>query len=788
MKLMIFLFRMLFLLILCIGGSSCNKNEDSGHPLRLWYNQPAVEWTEALPVGNGRLGAMVFGKTGIEQIQLNEESLWAGSKLDNNNPGALSHLHEIRQLLLDGNIPKALDLSNKYLLGTPPRIRSYQTLGDLFINFDSRSTKVEDYRRELDLRTGIALTRFKQNGEKYTEEVFVSAPDNIVVIQLRSERGSINASLSLRRERDAIVESGENTLVMKGQIIDQDSPESGPGGAHMRFAAKMTAKATGGTITAQGDSLVVRNASALLLLLTAATDYNRELLNYDRTIDPLLLCEEILGKAEVRSYSNLLNDHVADHQALFDRVDFSICNVTQDTIPTDIRLRQVIDGKDDPHLVELYFQYGRYLLMGSSRAPGVLPANLQGIWNNHLEAPWNSDYHTNINLQMNYWLADVCNLPETMDPLIRFFEKMMVPGRVTASQMYGCKGWTMHHNTDPFGRSGLMDGIQWGTFPMAGPWMALHFWEHFSYTNDTAYLREQAWPILKGSARFVLDFLSEDKKGQLVTSPSYSPENAYFMPGTTNPMQLTYAAAMDIQIARELFMVCCSASEILGEEPPFRDSIRTAMNKLPPTRIGRNGTIMEWIEDYEEAEPGHRHISQLFGLHPGTQITPETPELYKAAASTIERRLAHGGGHTGWSRAWIINFYARLLDSEKANDHLLMLLRKSTLPNLFDSHPPFQIDGNFGGTAGIAEMLMQSHAGYIQILPALPSTWKNGHVKGLRARGNFEVDIYWTDGKLKKVVVKAFDNQYCKIKYQSKIIEIAVEKGKSYSFGPRLEI
>jgi alpha-L-fucosidase 2 len=774
-----------WLIVLCFG-SACVQDSLPRHSLKLWYKQPAAEWTEALPVGNGRLGAMVFGNVDTEQIQLNEESLWAGSKINNNNPEAFKHLPEIRQLLLDGKITKALDLSNKYLLGTPPRIRSYQTLGDIFLDFGPGVREVRNYRRELDLRTGIALTEYEQDGVKYTREVFVSAPDNVLVMYIEAKNGRINASLKLRRETDAMTKAEEHGLYMQGQILDKDNRESGSGGAHMRFAAQLMARNTGGEIRAGGDSLAIKDASSLLILLTAATNYKRDLLDIDPAVDPAALCRQILEMAENKTFSELLKAHTTDHEKLFDRVELNLCKEAVDSVPTDKRLRNVVAGKEDQHLVELYFQYGRYLLMGSSRAPGVLPANLQGIWNNYLEAPWNSDYHTNINLQMNYWLADACNLPETMEPLTGFFKEMMTPGKVTASEMYGCKGWTMHHNTDPFGRTGLMDGIQWGTFPMAGPWMSLHFWDHFLYTGDTTYLREQAWPILKGSARFVLDFLTEDKKGQLVTSPSYSPENAYYLPGTKTPMQLTYGATMDIQLARELFKVCQAAANLLNESPSFVDSLQSASDRLPPTRIGKNGTIMEWIDDYEEAEPGHRHISQLFGLHPGTQITPESPELFEAAAKTIERRLANGGGHTGWSRAWIINFYARLHDGENAYKHLQALLGKSTLVNLFDTHPPFQIDGNFGGTAGIAEMLLQSQNGTILVLPALPSAWKDGSVSGLKARGNYELDIQWEAGKLKSLIIKANNSGTCKVEYQSETIEFSVEKRQKYSFGPGL--
>lgn len=766
---------------------SCKPAENALHPLKLWYEQPAVEWTDALPVGNGRLGAMVFGNTATERIQLNEESLWAGSKIDNNNPGAFSHLAEIRKLLLEGNITRAYALSEQHLLGTPPRIRSYETLGDVFIHMEHDTASITGYHRELDLRTGIARTTYTVNGTTYSRDVFASAPGNVIVMQLKADNGKLNAAISLKRAKDAFVKATGNTLLMEGQVSDEDSREAGPGGKHMRFAALLKVVSQGGKVIADGDSLRVSDAAELTVYITAATDYRIDKLDTDTTLVPTALCNNMLESISDWSYEALKEEHIADHQALFNRVELQLGNENPDTVATDVRLKMVKAGASDPHLVELYFQYGRYLLMGSSRTPGVLPANLQGIWNHHYTAPWNSDYHTNINLQMNYWLADVCNLSETMDPLITFMEKLTLPGRVTARDMYGCNGWTMHHNTDPYGRTGLMDGIQWGTFPMAGPWMTLHLWDHYTYTLDSAYLANTAWPVMKGSARFVLDFLTPDGQGQLVTSPSYSPENAYFLPGTRTPMQLTYGATMDIQIARELFMACMAAADILDEDPLFTDSLHKALEKLPPTRKGADGTIMEWIADYEEAEPGHRHISHLFGLHPGAQITPETPELFEAAAATIERRLAHGGGHTGWSRAWIINFYARLLDGEKAHEHLQALLAKSTLTNLFDTHPPFQIDGNFGGTAGIAEMLLQSHAGFVHVLPALPSAWPDGNVKGLKARGNVEVSVEWQSGKLVRLTLKPQSTSKIHIVYDDHDVEVNAEKGRTYVFGAALE-
>ena len=475
------------------------------------------------------------------------------------------------------------------------------------------------------------------------------------------------------------------------------------------------------------------------------------------------------------------------HASFFNRMHFSLGeNHSLDTVPTDIRLQRFQAGADDPGLITTYFQYGRYLLMGSSRKPAQLPANLQGIWNKDYWAPWCSDYHVNINLQMNYWPAEVCNLSETVNPVVNIMEKLTVPGSVTARDMYGAKGWTMHHTTDVFGKTAVIDGVYWGMFPLGGAWMTLPLWEHFQFTNDTMYLREKAYPIMKGAAEFIQTFLFEDKEGHLVTAPTYSPENSYIDPKSGKEFKLTYAPTMDIQIIREVLTNCQTASKILHVDRDWAAGLQSTMNKLPPVRIAPNGTIMEWIKDYKEFEPGHRHISHLFGLHPGTQITTNTPDLFAAAGKTLEHRLQNGGGHTGWSRAWIINFYARLLNGEECYKHLRLLLEKSTLPNLFDNHPPFQIDGNFGGTAGIAEMLLQSQNGEINILPALPRAWKDGSIQGLRARGGYEVDITWKNGKLTRTVLKNICGSTCTVRYGDHVANYTLNPGEKLTLNDAL--
>lgn len=753
----------------------------------LWYAKPAADWNHALPVGNGRLGAMVYGGVPVEIIQLNEETLWAGCKTEP-DADAAARLPQIQQLLLDGKMDEAAALADRTMRSDPLRIRSYQPFGNLYAEFVPTG-KVTDYRRELNLTTGISTVTYEAGGTTYRREVFVSAEADLVAVRFTSSRpGGLTFRLRYDREQDASARTlDDRTMAVEGQVFDMPGRDLSEPGLHMRFAGMVRGMHKGGTLTARSGAFYAEKADEVTFYLTMATDYDADRMDLNPSIDPLKTCSSILGAATL-SYETLRDRHVAEHSAIMNRVTFNLDDTDKAAQPTDVRLQAVRGGQTDLGLVTLYFQYGRYLLMNSSRAPGKMPANLQGIWNNDMKAAWNSDYHTNINIQMNYWPAEVCNLSETLLPFSHFISSVRVPGRVTARKVFNAKGWTMNHVSDPFGRTAITDGVGWGTFPMAGPWVVLHQWEHYRFTGDVAYLRDEAYPCMKESAEFVLSFLVKDREGRLVTAPSNSPENRYRLGGKS--YSLTYGATMDIEIIRELFEACLEAEKVLKSDAVFGKELRAALAKLPPVRIGkRYNTIQEWIEDYEEVEPGHRHVSHLFGLYPGTTINATQPALFEAARRTIERRRHYNeveskGSYTGWSRAWMINFYARLLDGDEAGKNVQLLLAKTTQDNLFNVHPPFQIDGNFGGTAGIAEMLLQSHDGTVRLLPALPPTWKTGEVTGLCARGGVTVDMEWQDGKLRKARLCSAAGCKVKVAYAGQTRTLSLKGGEPYVWIP----
>ncbi|WP_241684822.1 glycoside hydrolase family 95 protein [Cyclobacterium xiamenense] len=775
---------------------------DASPRMELWYTSPAEDWLEALPIGNGRLGAMVYGGLQEERVQLNEESLWAGMPEDPYPENVRQHYAEFQRLNLDGNYQEALDYAMEYLAVSPTSIRSYEPLGELHISFDHQRSP-ENYRRSLNMETGLVTATYSIAGKRYRREAFSSNKYNVIFYRFESLDGPpVSSTIRFEREKDIVQRVGdEEILFVDGQVFDDpdgyDDNVGGSGkpGHHMKFSSQITAVLDNGTIRGNEKSLSIENSTGFTLILSAATDYNVAKLNFDRNINAKATALQLLEEAKATRYETAREKHVSEHRDLFNRVSLSLGSPHRDSLPTDKRLEQVREGTNDNHLTELFFQYGRYLLMGSSVNRAVLPANLQGIWNKEMWAPWESDFHLNINLQMNYWPADLTNLSEAFVPLSHFMVKLAEKGSTTAKNFIGSSGWMAHHVSNPFGRttpsgstkeSQVTNGY---SNPLAGAWMSLSLWRHYEFTQDQDYLKETAYPVLAGAAQFILDFLKENDKGELVTSPSYSPENAYIDPTTGKPTRNTTAASMDIQIINDIFRACLEAEEILGVQE-LTAEIEKATAKLPPIKIGKDGTLQEWYEDYEEAEPGHRHMSHLYALYPSNQITAATPELFQAAEKTIERRLAFGGGgQTGWSRAWIINFYARLQQGDEALDHIHQMMATQLAPNMFDLLGKiFQIEGNFGATAGIAEMLLQSHEeGIIRLLPALPEAWDRGQVTGLKARGNFEVGMEWEAGKLKKATILALRGGKTKVLYKGKEWVIDLKKGESESLFPGSE-
>lgn len=760
----------LFLLVILSLHTFSQLKEES----RLWYSQPAANWDEALPVGNGRLGAMVFGGITNERLQLNEESVWTKGGENVDLPDGSKYLSEIRKLLFEGNYTEGEKLADEKLMGVrlPSNTNTYQTLGDLNIHFKGIE-KTSNYQRELLLDSALIRTSFKSGKTKYKRTVFSSAVDQTLVIIAEADRkGKISCTIELSRPGDGEKISTENDFVVMKQKLAGDG---------VAYETRLKVINHGGTKKQDENKIIVENADKLELRLVAATNYKGD--------EPTAKCNEYLKLSANKSYNKILKDHVKEYQSYFNRVSFSLPYTEAAAFATDDRINAQKRGVYDPSLTALYFQFGRYLLISSSR-PGCMPANLQGIWADGLTPPWNADYHININIQMNYWPSEITNLSECHLPFLEFVGDLRESGRKTARELYGCEGFVAHHTTDAWHYTTAFGKPVYGMWPMGAAWSATHLWEHYLFTADRKFLAEMGYPVMKEAALFLSDFLVKNPNtGLLVTGPSMSPENT-FTTEKGERASVCMGPAMDIEIVWHLFNACIKASEELNIDDKFRDKLKKQLANLTPVKIGSDGRILEWSdESLKEAEPGHRHMSHLYGLHPSNQFNwNDTPEYMKAAEKALEGRLKSGGGHTGWSRAWIINFYARLLDQDKVWENLVALWAKSTHSNMFDNHPPFQIDGNFGGTAGIAEMLLQSQAGEVNLLPCLPEQLPNGKISGLMARGGHEVSIEWVNGKLCNVWVKSKLGKPCKLRYGSKVIEYDIAKGETLHLNGKLKV
>ena len=767
-----------------------------GKEYKLWYNAPATVWEEALPIGNGRIGAMVYGNPLQEVYQLNEESIWSGYPQDWNNPKAANALPQVREAVDRGDYAKASELWKANAQG--PYTARYLPMANLMLDQLTRG-EARNLYRELNISNALSTVTYEADGVKYRRTSFISYPDQVMVIKIAADRPQA-VSLHIRLNsllRYTVQTKGEKTLILNGKapayVANRDYDPHQVVYYHnggTKFKVQVELLRLGGHCEPNDSALTVRNANEVVLLLSAVTDFGNKKMTLKK-------CK--------RPYQELLQRHTDDHQQLFNRLQLSLGteNLQKEALPTNERLKSFEQDPTDNGLTELYYQYGRYLLIASSR-PGGLPANLQGIWNRHVQPPWGSNYTTNINTEMNYWPAEITNLPECFLPLSDFIGRLAVNGAQTAKVNYGInRGWLAHHNSDVWAQTAPTGGYdsdpkgapRWSCWPMAGVWLCQHLWEHYAFGGDKKYLSKTAYPLMKGAAEFLLQWLQKDPEtGYWITNPSTSPENRFRYidkEGKKQNGEISRSSGMDLGLAWDLLTNCIEASTVLDTDKAFRQQCMDVRANLQPFRIGSKGQLLEWDKEFEETDPNHRHVSHLFALHPGRQIIPEQqPELAAACQRTLEIR---GDGGTGWAMAWKINFWARLRDGNHAFGMLKIGLRYvdatqvsvrggGTYANLFDAHPPFQIDGNFGGTAGITEMLLQSHAGYIHLLPALPDNWQSGSIKGVRARGGFTIDMEWKESRITRLSVTSHSGGTCRIREATSPHEevIETEKGKTY--------
>ena len=781
---------LLFLISTLISCTTLSPEKELNPSLVLWYDKPANGWTEALPVGNGRLGAMIYGGNVTDTIQFNEETLWSGQPHDYAHPGASEYLGKIRNLLWAGKQDEATNLANEQFMSQPFGQQCYQAFGNIFLNFPGHENAI-NYKRKLDLDDAISTVNYEVDGVNFSRETFSSLPDQAIVIRVESsKKGALNFTAGLNSPH-----SNYSVSIEGDQIILKGKANNYPRGAGMdgypypegklTFEARIKVVTEGGSLVQTENTIKIENAKTATLYLVAATSF----VNYnDISAVPAEICEKYLAGLEGKSYENLKTDHIADYQQLFKRVELDLGSSEISKRPTNERLIS-FKTDEDPSLVSLLYQFGRYLLISSSR-PGTQPANLQGIWNHRMAPPWDSKYTININTEMNYWPAEITNLAECTEPLIKMVEDLVVTGQSAAKEHYNMKGWVAHHNTDIWRGAAPINNANHGIWPTGGAWLSQHVWWHYQFSGDVEYLKNTAYPVLKEASVFFAEYLVPDPKNPewLVSGPSNSPELG----------GLVMAPTMDHQIIRELFANTIEAANILGVDSDFAEMLKEKRAKIAPNQIGQHGQLQEWLIDKDDPKDQHRHVSHLWGLHPGSEIHPlTTPELAEACKVTLSHR---GDGGTGWSRAWKINFWARLLDG----DHSFLLLKNLMIPsigadtdykdrgglylNLFDAHPPFQIDGNFGATSGITEMLLQSHLRdengdfYQDILPALPFSLSKGKISGIKGKGGFEFTISWENGKLVSVDVKSLLGKKLNVRFSGKLISKETTKGENYLF------